>query len=447
MTDTSAYAATPLSPESKSVLKIIFLTLFIDLVGFSLIFPLFPDLLAYYMEREGQSGLIQIFHTAVDEFSRVAGGPEGLGTIVLFGGILGSIYSLLQFIFAPILGSLSDRYGRRPILIASLAGIALSYVIWFFAGSFYLLLVSRLIGGIMSGNISTASAVVADITTPGNRSKGMAIIGMAIGLGFIVGPALGGFSAMLDLTASKPGWAAWGVNPFSMPALVALVLTLTNLAFVVMRFPETYRGESQRLRRSINPLRLFRTQGYPGTNRTNFANFFFLLAFSGMEFSLTFLAKERFGFGPRENAVMFVFAGVVLAFVQGSYVRRFASRIGAKSMTLHGILCVVPGLLLIGTAQSLFLLYLGLFLMAWGGGQIIPCLASLVSLYTPLHEQGRVLGVFRSLGALARGVGPLIACVLFWRLGSTVAYAIGALSLIIPFLLAWMLPPTQADKM
>lgn len=446
MSDTSAYAATPLSPESKSVLKVIFLTLFIDLVGFSLIFPLFPDLLAYYMENEGDSSLIHAFHTAVDQFSQVAGGPAWFGTIVLFGGILGSIYSILQFIFAPILGSLSDRFGRRPVLIASLAGIALSYVIWIFAGSFYLLLLSRLIGGIMSGNISTASAVVADVTTPGNRSKGMAIIGVAIGLGFIIGPALGGFSAMIDLTDWWPGLAAWGVNPFSVPALAALILTLINLGFVITRFPETFRPDVRRSKRSSNPLQLFRTQGYPGTNRTNFANFFFLLAFSGMEFSLTFLAKERFDFGPHENAYMFVFAGVILAFVQGSYVRRFASRIGAKRMTLHGILFVIPGLLLIGAAKSLLLLYLGLFLMAWGGGQIIPCLASLVSLYTPLHDQGRVLGVFRSLGALARGIGPIIACILFWRLGSTAAYAIGAVSLIIPFLLAWMLPPHETGN-
>ena len=448
MTDQSAYAATPLSPETKSVLKVIFLTLFIDLIGFSLIFPLFPDLLKHYLDHDND-GLIRTFHNVVDQFSQVAGGPEGLGTVVLFGGILGSIYSLLQFVFAPIMGSLSDRFGRRPILIASLTGIAVSYVIWFFAGSFYLLLLSRLIGGIMSGNISTASAVVADVTTPGNRSKGMAIIGMAIGLGFIVGPALGGFSALIDLTEMRPGLAAWGVNPFSMPAFFALLLTVFNLVFVIARFPETYRPEARMPRRTSNVLQLFRTQGYPGINRTNFANFFFLLAFSGMEFSITFLAKERFNFGPRENAYLFLFAGIVLAFVQGSYVRRFSSRIGIKRMTLHGILCVIPGLLLIGMARSLLLLYLGLFLMAWGGGQIIPCLASLVSLYTPLHDQGRVLGIFRSLGALARGVGPLIACAFFWRLGSTVAYALGALSLVVPLILAWMLPtpPTGQDVM
>lgn len=441
----SDYISSPLSTQTKSVLRIVFLTLFIDLIGFSIIFPLFPDMLAYYLEHEGQSGLIGIFHRAVGDFSRVAGGPEGMGTIVLFGGLLGSIYSLLQFVFAPILGSLSDRFGRRPVLIASLAGIAISYAIWIVADRFYLLLLARLIGGIMSGNISTASAVAADVTTPGNRSKAMAIIGTAVGLGFIVGPALGGFSAMLDLTKVWPESAAWGVNPFSFPALLALLLTLINLTFVVFRFPETYRPEAATHRRTSNVLQLFRTQGYPGINRTNFANFFFLLAFSGMEFSLTFLAKERFDFGPRQNAYMFLFVGLILALVQGTYVRRFSGRIGVKRMTLHGLFFVIPGLLLVGIAHSLPILYAGLFLMAWGSGQIIPCLASLVSLYTPVHDQGRVMGIFRSLGALSRGIGPLVACAMFWRMGSTVAYVLGAVSLILPLCLAWMLPaPKEA---
>jgi MFS family permease len=440
MLNRTSHVATPLPPPSKSVLRIVFLTLFLDLIGFSIVFPLFPDMLAFYLHQEGDQGLIGLFHGVVNEFSQVAGGPEGLGTVVLFGGLLGSLYSLLQFVFAPILGALSDRYGRKPILVVSLAGIALSYGLWFFAGSFYLLVLSRLIGGIMSGNISTASAVVADVTTPGNRSKGMAIIGMAIGLGFIVGPALGGFSALIDLTAAAPWLASWGVNPFSMPALVALVLTVINLLFVIFRFPETYRPDTRVVRRTINLLHLVRTQGYPGINRTNFANFFFLIAFSGMEFSLTFLAKERFDFGPKENAFLFLFAGLVLAVVQGTYVRAFSTRIGVKRMTMHGLLFLMPGLLLVGVAGNLPVLFTGLFLMAWGGGQVIPCLSSLVSLYAPLHEQGRILGIFRSFGALARGIGPIVACLLFWRLGSSAAYVLGAASLIIPFMLAWMLP-------
>ncbi len=442
----SAAEVEALSPRAKSALKIMFLTLFIDLAGFSIIFPLFPSMLQHYQATEAEGSLFMLLYDALLRFSTFAGAPDlHWGVLVLFGGALGSVYSLLQFFFAPILGAWSDRVGRRPILLLALGGLALSYLLWFFAGSFALLLIARVLGGMMSANISTASAVVADVTTQRTRSKGMAIIGMAFGLGFIFGPVIGGVSSLIDLTAHWPGLAAYGVNPFSMAAAVAFLLSIVNLLLVWRCFPETHQPgvTSERIARPLNPVTLFQAPDYPGVRRTNTVYFLFLLAFSGMEFTLTFLAVERLGYTPRENALMFLFVGVVLAGMQGSYVRRRSGSIGPRRMAQHGLVTLIPGLLLLalaGYTQMNSILYSGLFLLAVGAAQAIPCLTALVSMYTPSHAQGSTLGIFRSLGALSRALGPLFACLLYWRLGASTAYVIGAAFILVPLLIARRFP-------
>lgn len=435
-----------LPPETRRILLFAFLTLFIDLIGFSIVFPLFPAMLAHYREIEGGAGLFGVLESAMAGLAAWVGAPhQDAGAVVLFGGILGSVYSLLQFGCAPVFGSLSDRIGRRPVVIVSLIGLLAAYACWFFAASFTMLVVSRVIGGIMSANISTVSAIVSDITTPRTRSKGMALIGIAFGLGFTLGPALGGLASLVDLSHLYPALAAYGVNPWSVAALVAFVLTLINLVQALLFLPETRPegGRTERIERSLNPVRLFHTVEYPGVSRANFAYFIFLTAFSGMEFSLTFLAREKFGYTERDNAILFLIVGLVLALVQGSYVQSRAATIGPRRMALQGLFCIVPGLLAIGFAgqfQAVPFLYLGIVLLAAGAAQTTPCLTSLVSLYTPPEEQGRIMGVFRSLGALARAIGPLIACMIYWRLGGSAAYYLGAALLFAPILLTRALP-------
>jgi MFS family permease len=432
----------PLTDNAKSSLKIVFLTLLLDLVGFSIIFPLFPALAKYYLVHDGDDFFLRLIFDSIHTILNVSGQGE-FKSIVLFGGALGGIYSFLQFLAAPLWGRLSDKIGRRPVLIISIAGMVLSYVLWIFSGSFTLIVLSRFIGGIMGGNISTATAIVADVTQKENRSKGMAFIGIAFAVGFIIGPSLGGIFSMIDLTKYLPQMVGMGINPFSAAAAVACLLSVVNLFWVILKFeeslPENKRGKGENFR-SVNPFKLFKPLPYAGINTTIIAHFIFLLSFSGMEFTLTFLAVERLNYTSMNNAVMFIFIGFVLALVQGGFVRRKAHSIGEKKMVIMGLIAIIPGLLLISAAHSSFVLFAGLFFLSCGVSMVIPCLTSLVSLYTPSEVQGQSIGVFRSLGALARVFGPIFAAVIYWRLGTSSPYLIGSIILMVPILMVSQLP-------
>lgn len=435
--------------QRKSVLPSVFLTTFLDLVGFSIIFPLFPQLLDYYLGLEGPNSIIGQLVAFLRQFSGSTGNAEFL-TVVLFGGVLGSLYSILQFICAPIWGVISDRYGRRQTLIFTIFGTLLSYLAWFFAGNFGILIGARLLGGMMAGNISTASAIIADTTTPKERSKGMAIIGIAFGLGFVIGPAIGGGASLIDLSQQLPGLVRFGVNPFSFAAGFAFVLSAINLAFVWFRLPETHppekRGHAE-IHRSANPISLFAATNLPGVQRSNILSFCFLTAFSAMEFTLVFLTVERFDYTPRDNAVMFVFIGFVIAAVQGGAVRRMAPKYGDKRLIIGGLITICPGFLLIGFAQTPALLFAGLALMATGSAFANPCLSGLISQYAPDEHQGFALGLFRSVGALSRAVGPIIGGLLYWRYGAKSPYLLGAVLIWLPIFLAFGLPkPRQISS-
>lgn len=436
--------------KRKSPLAVIFLTLFLDLVGFSIIFPLFPGMLAFYLQ-DGQSStllgeFLKTLHTVSGtEWTDAGPSPE---VIALFGGVLGSLYSLLQFLFSPFWGSVSDRIGRRPVLLITVGGIALSYAIWFFSGSFILLIVARVIGGVMSGNISTATAAVADVTTADNRARGMGLVGVAFGTGFILGPAIGGGLSLVDLHAQFPALASWGVNPFSAAAAGACLLSLLNLLFIVRRFDETLdrdkRSDGGPPLRSLNPMRLLKRSDIPGVDRANLSNLLFIFSFSGMEFSLTFLALDKFAYGPGNNAVLLSFAGLTMAMVQGGLIRRLAPRYGEARLATVGLVTIIPGLVVTGLSQNQSMLYSGVFLLAVGAAIFIPCVRALTSLYAPADRQGEVLGVFNSLGALGRASGPIVAGTAYWKFGAATAYCAGAVFLVLPLILSLGFP--KPDK-
>lgn len=443
-------APSKLPDESKKILKLMFMTMFLDLIGFSIIFPMFPAMAKYYLEVDQNNyflnGMMNLISN-IQSTTLTADGTPQMSTIVLFGGLLGALYSLIQFLAAPVWGAVSDRVGRRPVLLFSVFGLFISYVIWFFSGSFTLLILARLVGGLMSGNLSIASAVVSDVTDEKNRSKGMAAIGIAFALGFVFGPAMGGILSLYNPLISNPALANYGVNPFSTPALLAACLSLFNFITIWRSFPETLKpGTKSHIERSINPIKLLRPLPVPGINLTNFAYFLFITAFSGMEFTLTFLAVERLGYTSMDNAYMFIFIGFVMAMVQGGYVRRKAHQVGEIKMSFQGLVSIIPGLVILAFAQSSWMIYLGLFFLSLGSSMIIPCLTSLVSFYSPKHMQGQSLGIFRSLGALGRVIGPVYASLVYWKFGSFTAYLIGAVLVFLPAILVKKLPAPPANS-
>lgn len=427
----------------RSIMGVVFLTVFLDMVGFSILFPLFPGMLEHYLALEGNTSAIGRLHEALRELA-----ANDWAAVTLFGGILGSIYSLFQFLFAPLWGTLSDRFGRRRILLFTLAGTAVANLLWGFSGTFAVLVVARLLGGVMAGNISTASAAIADTTTGRDRAKGMGMLGAGIGLGFVIGPALGGGLAAWSRGIDWGAGAEWGLNPFSGCAFAALALSLVNLVWAAARFHETLPPERRGragAERSLNPFGTLAKLDAPGVMRASVIYFLFFTAFGAMEFTLSFLARDRFAYDEAQIAWMFVFVGLGIAFVQGGVVRRLAPRLGEQKLARTGMILTLPGFVVVGAAHSGGVLYLGLALLAVGSSFVMPSLSALVSRYAPPQRQGLALGVFRSVGSLARAIGPLLGGILYWRLSSWGPYYVGAALAVIPLVLAFALPPVPKE--
>ncbi len=426
-----SHAASTPSPPSSSPrplsLGVIFLTLYIDLIGFSIIFPLGPDLLTHYLSLEGRTGVLGWLVAQTDALARTFG-IENYAP-VLFGGVLSSVFSILQFIFAPFWGAVSDRRGRRGVLMLTVAGTALGYLIWVVSGSFWLFLLSRIVSGAFSGNLSVATAAVADVTSRQERSKAMGLVGAAFGLGLVTGPTLGALTVHINLVERYPALAGYGLNPFSVPALLALVLCLINLVWIGARFKETLSPAARagaiepRLR---NPITAILGLDNPAVRRTNLVAFVFSIAFVAMESALTFLASARFGYTARENGILLGFLGFCAIVTQGYIVRKLLKVADEVRVLSSGLVFTVAGFLAIGFATQPWVLYVGLALLALGSGLVNPSTTGLISLYAGAEEQGRVLGIFRSLSALARAFTPVLAGIVFWRFGSTSVFVAGA---------------------
>jgi MFS transporter, DHA1 family, tetracycline resistance protein len=344
---------------------VLFLTVFIDLVGFGIVLPLLP----IYADRFGASGL-------------------AIGVLVLS-------YSAAQLLLGPVWGRLSDRFGRRPILVVGLIGSALSYLLFAFAGSLGALLLSRIMAGVWGANIPVAQAYVADITRPEERAGGMGLLGAAFGLGFIFGPALGGMLA--PLSPAAPGLAASALCAAS--ALLALIwLPESSTRVARLRRAAERRdsaGEFSLLFRSPRLLSILAL------------TFLFVAGFSVMHPVFPLFVQSRFGLDARAVGWLFAFMGTISALMQGLIVRRLAPRIGEEGLVRLSALPFVAGLLLIAVAPGLFTLLLGMTLLACGFGGVLPSLSSLLSRAAPEALQGGSLGVGQSVGALARMAGPL----------------------------------------
>ncbi len=421
----------------RRILGLIFLTVFMDIVGFSIIIPLFPHLLRHYIESEGAVGTLIGSMNAAAEWM---GGDSVFKKTVLFGGLLSTLYSLLQFIFSPIWGAWSDRVGRRRILTITLAGNALSYLLWVFAAQFWVVVVTRLVSGMLAGNIAVASAAAADVTDEKERTKGMAVVGIAIGLGFVFGPVIGGLAAGVQFDHG-PAAGSFGLNPFSVPAAIAASLALLNYVLVARFFPETLaperRASADAKRPSVFDLAQVRSSA---VRRTSFANLVYQIAFTGMENTIVFLTAFLFLYSPRDNAWLFLFNGACMIFAQG-LARQLVKRLGQRKVVMLGMVVAAAAFAVVALIPSVEAVpgdgaettfYLGLGLISFATGLILPSVSALVSLYSDSSEQGRNLGILRSAGSLARVVGPVTAALLYFHFGSHFWVYLGGALLMLP---------------
>ncbi|MFZ5494410.1 MAG: MFS transporter [Verrucomicrobiota bacterium] len=441
--------AAPVEPVGRKgvSLGVIFLTLYIDLIGFSIFFPVGPAMLEWYVNRESEGGLLASLVRQLEALAHAAHASD-LATGALFAGALGSVYALMQFLFSPVWGARSDRVGRRPVLLLTIAGNALSYLLLFFSGNFLVFFAGRVLGGIMGGNIAVAIAAVSDVTTRENRSKGMGIVGVAFGLGFLTGPVIGGLTAPFNLLERWPGLAALGVHPFSLPAAIACALCLLNLLWVQARFAETLppgaRGAPAATLRERNPLHSLFQQPDPAIRRANVVGFVVTFGFSFFESVISFFTADALGYSPRDLTLVFVNIGLVSIVTQGVLARRYVPRFGEKPSAVAGMALIgvaFAGLgYAIGIARSAPLMYAMLTLSTIGSGFANVALSSLVSLYAKPEEQGKILGIYRSLGFLARALSPAVAGWLFFNSGGTVTFVIASLILLTSAALGTGLP-------
>lgn len=424
--------------DGKHNKLLLLLILFLDLLGFTLIFPLIPDLLEHYLQ---QAAGLSIDHWLTAFGQSVAANLPGVvgegGLIVVLGGLLASIYSLLQFFTAPYWGRLSDRIGRRPVLLITSAGLAVSYLIWFLSASFTMFIAARILGGCMSGNMGVASAAMADMTQPEDRTKAMGMVGAAFGMGFIIGPAIGGLSAL-----GSPGLQALApdvLHVFSAPALAAFVLSLISMVLNFTSFRETLSSRTDGGHLWIdNPIALFaRNLRTPGFGSVLLVNFLYVIVFAAYEFSFTFLYKLEFGLTPPEIGLIFFYMGVLLVLGQGGLVRVLTKRMPAKRMLLIGLAAIpLPTFLLAWVAPSVALSLLVLLPISLGAALIQPAIAGLASLSVGPENQGVTLGLLRSAGSLGRATGPLAGAYAYWTFGAEVTYLAIAVLFFLTFLFA-----------
>jgi DHA1 family tetracycline resistance protein-like MFS transporter len=393
----------------RSPLLVVFLTVFIDLLGFGIVIPLLPVYSKMYGATEQELGL------------------------------LFAAFSGMQLLFAPMWGRVSDRIGRRPVLLGGLLGTAGAYVLFAHAPSLSWLMVSRLLAGFFGANISTAQAYIADVTTPENRAKGMGMLGAAFGLGFTFGPPLGG-----ELTRVSP----------LMPGYVAAGLSLAAAAFGFFKLVEPPVGRRSGSRVfSLSHLRAALSQSRIGVLFLLY--FLAIFAFAAFEAMFTpfglvrfpehFGLKQAVEVATREEVIKaapyagryLFFIGVISAVIQGGFIRRLVPRFGEPLLAVVGPFLLGLSLLILGVATHVpagvdgqwLVVIAGCLVMPFGFGLNNPALTGMISRASPETEQGAYLGMSQSVGSLARMSGPYLAGTLFTVLGPSSPFLVAALLL------------------
>jgi DHA1 family tetracycline resistance protein-like MFS transporter len=397
-TDVPVSATAPARPTRNASIGTLFLTVFIDLLGFGLVIPFLPGL------------------------ARRLGAGDFVATMP------GAVYSIMQFFFIPIWGRLSDRLGRRPVLLWSIAATSVGMALVGLAPSLLLLLAARAFSGIATANIAVAQAYVADVTPPEHRARGMGIIGIAFGLGFIFGPFLGGWLAQFPV---------FGREGF-LPAFVAAGLAAVNFLLALRTLPESLPPErrGKQVRRAV-PLDLAAIRAaiaVPGIGAAVAVNFAMVLWFAGMEQTFNLFTMDGFGMSTAATGRIFAIVGVVGAIVQGGVVRRLAPRVGEARLVYWGLGIQAAAFALLGVSSDfgqlgVLALYASAGLIALGNGLTTPSLPAFASRRATVTTQGVTLGALQSAAALARAAGPLVGGALYAAIDPRAPYLAGALGL------------------
>ena len=374
----------------SSPLVIIFVTVFIDLLGFGLIIPLLP----FYAESFGASAF------AI--------------------GLLGTSFSLMQFLFSPVWGRWSDRIGRKPIILLGLFGSGASYVTLALANSLALLFAARIIGGIAGANIPAAQAYIADITTPENRARGMGLIGAAFGLGFIFGPALGGL--LSRISPETPMWCA-------------AALCFANFIAAWFLLPESRAASAST--RTLGRLEAFRHAiSKPALLIVLALYFIVTMAFAAFEATFALFTEARFGFTAASIGFLFTFIGTIIAVIQGVLIGKVVKRVGERRIIPVAIAGISLSIGLLPFVWNVPTLLVALGLLAMGMGFNNPSLSSMVSKLSDEHDQGGTLGLASSLASLGRVVGPAWGGYLYDAYGMTTPYLSAAGLMFVAFLVS-----------
>ena len=388
----------------KPSVGIIFLTVFIDLIGFGIVIPL--------LQLYGKA-----FHAPSWEL-----------------GLIMSAYSLMQFVFGPILGRLSDRIGRRPVLLISTAGSTISYFVFAFGSSLsgqtalVVILLSRLFAGVCGANITVAQAYIADITPPAERSRKMGLIGMAFGLGFIFGPPIGGFAATL-FGRSGPGW-------------VAATFCAVNFILALAILPESWKPSSDHVARRPHVDQWLHTMRLPKVGLLVDIFFLATFCFTCFETSIGLLICEKFNIlvdsdrAPRVQGYLFMFAGLIGAFVQGGATGRLVKKMGEPKVIGLSLFLAAIGLGVIPFVNTWTTVLIVVAVLSIGTNLTRPPLFGMISNLTAAHEQGVTIGVAQGMGALARILGPMALLPLYYWI-EYVPYVICAAISVVAGLLAW----------
>ncbi len=367
----------------KASLAVIFFTVFLDLVGFGIVIPLLPRYAESFVGDCARRGL--------------------------YIGVLAASFSVMQFLFNPVWGRLSDRIGRRPVLLGSLGGFTVSYVMLGLAPGFAWLLAARILAGICGANIAAAQAYVADVTPPEKRAQGMGMIGMAFGLGFILGPAISAFLVGDD--PAHPRYLLIGLSAAAM----SLAAFVTAWFFLPESLP---RGGPARERPRFSLAALARALSHPGLAAIFAVFLLIFIGFSIMEGVFALLLEHRFALGPRAAGYYFVLIGLIVSAMQGGLARVIVPRFGELPVVRAGIGLMALGMAGMGLARNPFELALAVATVAVGNGLNAPALLSLTSRRAGADEQGGVIGIAQGLGALGRVIGPVAGNLVFFGLGA-----------------------------